>query len=885
MAIDSATSLLFAIGANTDDAEANISRFRSLFSSSLSDLKTQFSGFASDLTGGADGINVSFAAMSAVAAGATVAIGAGLFEMARKTAETGEQLLLLSQQIGVSVQELSGLKVIAEQMGVSFDTLSRGVAIMDRSLSPFASSGATAAKALASIGVSATDAHGKLRPNVDLLADIADKFQGMDDGANKTALAMSIFGRSGMEMIPILDRGGAAIRSSADEAQKLGLVFDQAAAEKSAKFEEATRTLTMTFEGLVQKIGLKVIPIFTAGLNSAIDGASKAFDTLDKYLPVIKADLGLAVDALIAYVTWSTLAALRTVTFGTVLLALEGPIAAVKWLLGGLSLEMAAATGGLVAVAAAIVDLIREYNDLVEAEDGAAKAWAGLAQKQHEAALASAKLSLAIQQVTGHMITGNTVQERTRANTLAYASATAEQKTRIDALVHSTRGQTQANEDAATSLSTLSSAYNSVTSAIESMQDQMAKPEAAARAQYERGLASAEKQIEAYRKQAAAGKKMDESLEQYEREYQELRGALAQKYLLTLQQDWAQEDQKEAQRAAAKEKQFEALMSRASASANAEAKRQADAWTKIVDGWMQSAAKFPETFAQQEKAVDETLSKLDAISDRSAQATMSAEEKIHVAYQRQLEDINKIVAAQMKLATNDQEAARIAVAAARAREAAATQETADLAKLRQQQLQTAATQINSFAQMGLAAAGYRSTIVDALMKVIATLEAEAIAHATSAAGAAAAENIKSAAVGKGVGIRSVWHAAEEFALGLADTASFNFAGAAQHFAASGAFASVAASVGTAVAGLFAGGGGGGGGSSAAASTAAAKTAGAASSGTSQQAQTTINVHIDGMLSEDNLATVMQKMTGLVGAGQAKLGSTHVLVGGALVATG
>src|SRR6185312_5231109 len=148
MAIDSASSLLFAIGANTDDAEENISRFRSLFSTSLSDMGQQFQSFAAELTGGGEEIKASFTAIAAIGAGAALAVGAGLFEMAKRTAETGEQLLLLSQQVGLSVEELSGLKVVAETMGVDFDTLSRGVAIMDRSLSPFASSGATAAKAL-----------------------------------------------------------------------------------------------------------------------------------------------------------------------------------------------------------------------------------------------------------------------------------------------------------------------------------------------------------------------------------------------------------------------------------------------------------------------------------------------------------------------------------------------------------------------------------------------------------------------------------------------------------------------------------------------------------------------------------------------------------------
>jgi len=825
MAIDSATSLLFAIGANTDDAEANISRFRSLFSTSLSDLSAQFQSFASDITGGGEAINASFGAIAAVAAGAAVAIGAMLFESAKKTAELGEQLLLMSQQIGLSVTELSGLKVVAETMGISFDTLTRGIAIMDRSLSPFASSGATASKALASIGVNALDANGNLRPNVDLLADIADKFSTMKDGANKTALAMSIFGRSGAEMIPILDKGGSAIRSATAAAQSMGLVFDEATAVQSVEFLESLREIKFSAEGLGVSIGTAVMPQVTRMMQGIEQFWTASRPQIASFAEGFADVLGYI--GVVAKGAWDALQELGV---------------------------------GIAFVVVEVEHLAKATADVSSLDFSGAKD-----------ELNEMKISVS---ETGKMMT---------AAFANFATKPAEDMAKLGKAFDGMDADAQSTEH---QISTLSAAFAQVTATIQAMQDQMAKPDVAARAQYERGLQQAEKQIEAYRKQAAAGKKMDESLAQYEEEYQQLRTALTQKYMLTLQQAWAQEDEKAAQRAEQKQQQFDALMSRATASANAEAKKQADAWNAILDGWQKSAAKFPETFEQQQKAVDETVSKLDAIADRSASAAMSAADKIHFEYQRQLDDINKLVAAQMKLATNDQEAAQVEVAAARARSAASQQEQTDLAKLRQQQMQTTTTQINSFAQMGLAAAGYRSAMVDALMKVIAVLEEETIAHFTSAAGAAAAENIKSAAVGKGIGIRSVWHAAEEFALGLADAAVFNFAGAAKHFAASGAFASVAASVGTAVAGLFAAGSSGSSSSSAAASSSsAASTTAASTAAASTNAGTTINLHVNGVISDDNLTAVMTKMTSLVQTGQARLGSNLNVINGALVATG
>ena len=51
MAFDSAASLLFNIGANSDDAEENIQRFRQLLGTNLDDIAGQFSQWSEDVLG------------------------------------------------------------------------------------------------------------------------------------------------------------------------------------------------------------------------------------------------------------------------------------------------------------------------------------------------------------------------------------------------------------------------------------------------------------------------------------------------------------------------------------------------------------------------------------------------------------------------------------------------------------------------------------------------------------------------------------------------------------------------------------------------------------------------------------------------------------------
>src|SRR6185312_3442319 len=123
MAIDSVASLLFAIKANPDDAVENIARFRSLMTTNLGQLKTQIGSWAEEVFGELSSVKMAMLGIGAAAAGALAALGAALVESARKTAEMAEEMGNLAQQTGIPVKTLSGLKIIAGEAGISFDTL------------------------------------------------------------------------------------------------------------------------------------------------------------------------------------------------------------------------------------------------------------------------------------------------------------------------------------------------------------------------------------------------------------------------------------------------------------------------------------------------------------------------------------------------------------------------------------------------------------------------------------------------------------------------------------------------------------------------------------------------------------------------------------------
>ncbi len=196
--------------------------------------------------------------------GAAVAAGGTLFATAKATADAGDNALKMSQRIGVGVEKLQELIYAGKLADVSTEQLGTGLKILNKNIEGASSGSAELAKDFAKIGVSTKNSDGSLKSADQVLYDIADRFQNMPDGAQKTATAMALLGKSGSDMIPLLNGGSAALRQAADEAREFGLVIDQDSAKLSEEFNDNITRTQQLFAGLRNIVGAKLIPIINA---------------------------------------------------------------------------------------------------------------------------------------------------------------------------------------------------------------------------------------------------------------------------------------------------------------------------------------------------------------------------------------------------------------------------------------------------------------------------------------------------------------------------------------------------------------------------------------------------------------------------------------------
>lgn len=187
------------------------------------------------------------------------AAGAALFAVAKSTADFGEEALKGAQKAGTTVQTFSALSHAAKMADLDNQQLITGLKTLSVNMVEAQQKTGDGEALFRRLGVAAVDAAGKLRPTEAVLLDLSQVFATTADGAAKTEAVVKLFGKSGLEMLPFLNKGKTEIAALMAEAERLGLVLSKDDAEAADKFNDALKKLDAQVKGLTVSIGLPLV--------------------------------------------------------------------------------------------------------------------------------------------------------------------------------------------------------------------------------------------------------------------------------------------------------------------------------------------------------------------------------------------------------------------------------------------------------------------------------------------------------------------------------------------------------------------------------------------------------------------------------------------------
>jgi phage host-nuclease inhibitor protein Gam/polyhydroxyalkanoate synthesis regulator phasin len=192
-----------------------------------------------------------------------VGIGA-LLALAKSAIDAGDAMQTLSKKSGLSVSTVSKLKFAADQSETSIEELAKGIKFLNRNM-------VENGQAFEAIGVAIKNSDGSLRRTEAVLLDVADVFARLPEGAQRTALAMQLFGKAGADLVPFLAQGKAGITDLMQEAERLGVVMSDDFAAASDQFNDNLAKLKAGLGSFTQ-----------AAFGPYVQGWSQILDVLNK---------------------------------------------------------------------------------------------------------------------------------------------------------------------------------------------------------------------------------------------------------------------------------------------------------------------------------------------------------------------------------------------------------------------------------------------------------------------------------------------------------------------------------------------------------------------------------------------------------------------------
>ena len=223
-------------------------------------------------------------AVAIVGAGAA----AGLIALTKAAIDNADALDNMSQRLGVSVEALSRLQYAAKLSDTSIESLQTGFRTLANNM-------VAGADAFAQLGISLQNTDGTMRSSVDVFSDVADRFASMEDGALKSSIAVDLFGRSGLDLIPMLNEGSAGLAEFGRQSDAVSYTLTTKTAKAAAAFNNTVDEINLSLDGVVNKIMEAALPALQ-GLADKI--ASPEF-------AAAAANFGVAiVDQLSAIIDW-----------------------------------------------------------------------------------------------------------------------------------------------------------------------------------------------------------------------------------------------------------------------------------------------------------------------------------------------------------------------------------------------------------------------------------------------------------------------------------------------------------------------------------------------------------------------------------------------------
>lgn len=205
------------------------------------------------------------ASFAAVGGAITAALGVAVKSLAN-AADVADDT---AKRTGLTVEAVQELGYVAKMTGSNLATVEVALRTMQKGLTDSGAESAAFTSALETLGLSLAELRA-MNPQAQFDA-LSQAIAGVADPSQRAGLAMTVFGRAGTALLPMLAEGTDGIAKLKDEAHKYGYVMSQEVAEAGSNFNDNLDRLKGSLGGLAQQVVAGLLPTLNSLVKCAAD--------------------------------------------------------------------------------------------------------------------------------------------------------------------------------------------------------------------------------------------------------------------------------------------------------------------------------------------------------------------------------------------------------------------------------------------------------------------------------------------------------------------------------------------------------------------------------------------------------------------------------------
>ncbi len=215
----------------------------------------------------------------------TVAAGIGVVTKgATMAASAGDKIDKLSQKIGMSRKSYQEWDYIMSQNGGNVDGLTMGYKTLETQIEAVIKGSKSQTALFRNLGISVRGANGQIRSQEAIFNSAVKAIQRIQNPTKKAIYANQLFGRSAIDLRPLLNQTSESVDKLRKKAHDLGFVMNDDDVDAAVKLTDTMDTLKRVSGGMFRQIGVQLIPVVQRFSDKIIENAPRI---KSEVLPVI----------------------------------------------------------------------------------------------------------------------------------------------------------------------------------------------------------------------------------------------------------------------------------------------------------------------------------------------------------------------------------------------------------------------------------------------------------------------------------------------------------------------------------------------------------------------------------------------------------------------